>query len=71
MREPTPAAIAKLLATCARGDVVAPYSHVGMLFLEQRKLVASRSLFQPNGRLARSKLFALTEAGREQLAAGR
>lgn len=69
MRAPTEAALGKLLIACARGDVVAPYNHTGLLLLEQRKLIVSYLLVQANGRLARSKRWSITEAGRASVRA--
>ena len=73
MREPSDRALGKLLVACVKGDVQAPHSHLGLTILEQRKLVGSYLLFQPNGRLSRSKRWTITDMGRASplLLAGR
>ena len=71
MREPTTEALHKLLVLLTRADIVAPYSNLALSILEQRKQATSHQLQQPNGRLALSKRWSITDRGREAIEAPR
>lgn len=59
----------KMLTLLADKDVVAGWDNAALKALAGRDLVESRLLFQPTGRLSRSKLWAITAAGRAALGA--
>lgn len=60
-----------LLEVAAKRDIVAPFTHMKLTLLEQHKLVESHYLYQPNGRVAKSKRWTLTDAGRVAYEASR
>lgn len=57
-----------LLATMAKGAIVAPWSSMELVKLAQMKLVSEAFAFGMNGRLHSSKVWTLTDAGRQALA---
>ncbi|MEC8033960.1 MAG: hypothetical protein VX205_03080 [Pseudomonadota bacterium] len=58
----------KLLVTLAKGAIVAPWSSLELVKLAQMRLVAEDFAFGTNGRLHTSKIWTLTDAGRQALA---
>jgi len=59
---------AGLLATLAKGAIVAPWSTMDLVKLSQMKLVDEAFAFGANGRLHSSKIWTLNDAGRRALA---
>lgn len=64
---PSPKQI-RLLAAMAHKPVIAPWSCLDLVKLEQRKLVAGEVAVGANGKLHSSKVWTLTDAGRHFVA---
>lgn len=54
----------KLLAVLVRNDILAPWSHPNLARLSCHGLVDQAMLVKPNGRVAISKRWSITDAGR-------
>lgn len=54
----------RLLELLAQRAIIAPWSNLDLVKLEQMKLVADAVAYGANGRLHSSKVWTLTDAGR-------
>lgn len=58
----------KLLGSLAIKSVIAPWSSIDLVKLEQMKLVSGAIAFGANGKVHTSKVWTLTDAGRRFVA---